>query len=117
VGFLDQPWFLNIAIELLTPLNPRDLLAFCLDIETSCGRTRMFPNAPRSLDLDILLYGEAVLKEEDLIIPHPRLPERKFVLMPLAEIAPKVIHPVLGKSILALLEACSDRSEVRLFRR
>jgi 2-amino-4-hydroxy-6-hydroxymethyldihydropteridine diphosphokinase len=117
VGLLDQPWFLNIAIELLTPLNPRNLLTFCLGIEDSCGRTRTFPNAPRSLDLDILLYGESVLREEDLIIPHPRLPERKFVLIPLAEIAPEALHPVLGKSIRTLLEACSDRSEVRIFRR
>ncbi len=117
VGFPDQPWFINIAIELSTPLLPLDLLDLCINIEASCGRVRTFPNAPRTLDLDILLYGDVILNEENLTIPHPRLQDRKFVLKPLAQIAPELMHPVLKKSIRALLEACSDPSAVRLFRR
>jgi len=116
VGFLDQPWFLNQAIELETLLTPEELLLCCQMIEASCGRIRTFPNAPRTLDLDILLFGNLQIDRDDLIIPHPRLPERKFALMPLAQIAPNVIHPALGKSIQSLLENCPDSSEVRPFR-
>ena len=112
VGFLDQPWFLNQAIEMETWLEPRELLFFCQSIEASCGRIRTFPNAPRTLDLDILLYGDAVINQEDLVIPHPRLHERRFALEPLAQIAPEVIHPVLNKSIRLLLEECRDASQV-----
>ncbi len=114
VGFLDQPWFLNIAVELETRLAPSELLSYCQEIERSRGRIRTFPNAPRILDLDILLYGDEIINQEGLIIPHPRLPERRFALEPLAEIAPDVVHPVLKKSIRFLLEACPDRSEVRI---
>jgi len=114
VGFSDQPWFLNLAIALETMLPPSELLSICQSIENSCGRVRSFPNAPRTLDLDILLYGKAVINEPDLIIPHPRLPERRFALEPLAQIAPDFMHPVLKKTIQSLLEACSDRSEVRI---
>ena len=113
VGFLDQPWFLNIAVELETRLTPYELLSLCQKIETSGGRVRTFPNAPRTLDLDILLYGDAVINQADLVIPHPRLWERKFALEPLAQIAPDLLHPVLRKPIRSLLEACPDRSEVR----
>jgi 2-amino-4-hydroxy-6-hydroxymethyldihydropteridine diphosphokinase len=114
VGFLDQPWFLNMAIALETALPPSALLSLCQKIEESCGRVRTFPNAPRTLDLDILLYGHEVINEPDLIIPHPRLPERRFALEPLAQIAPDFIHPVLNRSIRSLLETCSDQSEVRI---
>jgi 2-amino-4-hydroxy-6-hydroxymethyldihydropteridine diphosphokinase len=114
VGFLDQPWFLNQAIELETRLEPRELLFFCQSIEASCGRIRTFPNAPRTLDLDILLYGDAVINQENLVIPHPRLHERRFALEPLAQIAPEAVHPVLKKSIRLLLEACRDSSQVQV---
>jgi 2-amino-4-hydroxy-6-hydroxymethyldihydropteridine diphosphokinase len=114
VGFLDQPWFLNQAFELETQLSPSELLSLCQSIESSCGRVRTFPNAPRTLDLDILLYGDRVIREADLIIPHPRLAERRFALEPLAQIAPEIVHPVLRKSIRSLLEICPDSSEVRL---
>ena len=110
VGFLDQPWFLNQAIELETPLAPSELLSLCQNIESSCGRVRTFPNAPRTLDLDILLYGDCVVDQENLIIPHPRLAERRFALEPLAQIAPEFMHPVLKKSIRSLLEKCPDSS-------
>jgi len=112
VGFLDQPWFLNQAIELETELAPRELLSFCQGIEASCGRIRTFPDAPRTLDLDILLYGDAVIQQEGLIIPHPRLQERRFALEPLAQIAPNAVHPVLKASIRMLLDTCLDSSKV-----
>lgn len=114
VGYSDQPWFLNQAIELKTSLTPSELLKACLKIETLRGRIRTFPNAPRTLDLDILLYGDAVIEEPGLIIPHPRLPERRFALEPLAQIAPTAIHPVLKKSIRSLLETCPDQAKVRI---
>ncbi len=114
VGFRDQPWFLNQAVELETLLTPTELLLFCQEIETSGGRIRTFPNAPRTLDLDILLYGGMVVNRDDLVIPHPRLAERRFALEPLAQIAPHFVHPVLGKTVRSLLEACQDPSEVRI---
>ncbi len=112
VGYLDQPWFLNIAVELATDLQPLELLNLCRSIEESCGRVRSFPNAPRTLDLDILIYDAAVIRESALIIPHPRLAERRFVLEPLAQIAPDLVHPLLKKSIRLLLETCPDPSRV-----
>ncbi len=114
VGYLDQPWFLNIAAEIETSLRPLELLNLCRKIEESGGRTRTFSNAPRTLDLDILLFDALVMNTESLTIPHPRLAERRFVLEPLVQIAPDFIHPVLKKSIRALLDKCPDRSIVRL---
>ena len=115
VGFLHQPWFLNIAAEVATSLDPFEFLTVCKSIEAACGRIRTFPNAPRTLDLDILLFDDLVLSDEVLVIPHPRLAMRRFALAPLAEIAPEAVHPVIGKSIRELLELCEDPSEVRLF--
>jgi 2-amino-4-hydroxy-6-hydroxymethyldihydropteridine diphosphokinase len=115
VGFLDQPWFLNLAIGLETRLAPNQLLELCQEIESSRGRVRRFANAPRTLDLDILLYGDLIMNDQRLIIPHPRLAERRFVLKPLAQIAPEVLHPVLKKTIRSLLEICADVSQVRDF--
>ena len=112
VGYLNQPWFLNIAIELQTSLTPAALLHLCNGIEESCGRIRAFPNGPRTLDLDILLFDDFVMNEKALVIPHPRLPERRFVLAPLAQIAPDLIHPLLKKSIRLLLDECTDPSRV-----
>lgn len=112
VGFANQPWYLNQAIEVEVALSPQELLSFCLGIEASCGRVRSFSNAPRTLDLDILLYGDTVVHEENLVIPHPRMHERRFALKPLAQIAPDVVHPILHKSIRRLLEDCPDASGV-----
>ncbi len=114
VGYLDQPWFLNIAIAVETRFAPLELLRQCQHIEKSGGRVRTFPNAPRTLDLDILLIDTLIMKDPELIIPHPRIQDRKFVLQPLAQIAPDLIHPVLHKSIRSLLLDCTDPSAVRL---
>jgi 2-amino-4-hydroxy-6-hydroxymethyldihydropteridine diphosphokinase len=114
VDFLRQPWFLNQVIELKTELAPPKLLSLCQEIEASRGRIRTFPNAPRILDLDILLYGDIVINEEGLIIPHPRLADRRFVLEPLVQIAPDIIHPILKKAMRSLLQDCRDSSEVRI---
>jgi 2-amino-4-hydroxy-6-hydroxymethyldihydropteridine diphosphokinase len=115
VGYADQPWFLNVAIGIQTRLTAAELLDLCMGIEESRGRERTFPNAPRTLDLDILFYGNAVIREEDLIIPHPRLAGRRFVLEPMAQIAPDLVHPLLQKTIRTLLDECTDTSRVRLY--
>jgi len=112
VGFSEQPWFINQAIEMETKLTPHELLSVCQGIEAACGRVRSFPNAPRTLDLDILLYGDMAIGDDKLVIPHPRLQERRFALEPLAQIAPDLVHPVLHKSIRLLLEICPDPSRV-----
>ncbi len=115
VGFREQPWFLNAALEVETDLSPLGLLDVCLAIEVAEGRVRSFRNAPRTLDLDILLYGDRVMEDSRLVIPHPRLAERRFVLEPLAQLAPDLLHPVLKKSIRSLLESCPDSSTVRIY--
>ena len=113
VGYADQSWFLNQVFELETDLTPRELLAWCNEIENDGGRVRTFLNAPRTLDLDILLYGGMIISEPDLIVPHPRMTERRFVLVPLAEIAPDLPHPVKTKTVRDLLNICPDTAAVR----
>jgi 2-amino-4-hydroxy-6-hydroxymethyldihydropteridine diphosphokinase len=112
VGYVDQPPFLNAVVGLETRHGPQELMAALLAIERDLGRTRSFQDAPRTLDLDLLLYGEATFATQDLTVPHPRLHERLFVLEPLAEIAPDAWHPCLNESALALLAALPDRSRV-----
>jgi 2-amino-4-hydroxy-6-hydroxymethyldihydropteridine diphosphokinase len=97
VGYLDQPEFVNAVAEIRTRLAPRDLLDQLLALERNQGRTRDFANAPRTIDLDILLYGGHVVNEPGLTIPHPRMLERAFVLVPLAEIAPDAVVPGIGR--------------------
>jgi 2-amino-4-hydroxy-6-hydroxymethyldihydropteridine diphosphokinase len=105
VGFADQPRFVNAAAVLETTLTPFELLGALLLIEKEFGRNRLssFANGPRTLDLDVLLYGDFVVGSAVLRIPHPRLAERAFVLVPMAEIAPDAIDPRTGKSISELL--------------
>ena len=114
VGLREQPWFMNIALEIETSLTPHEMLAGCQKIEAAHGRIRSFTGAPRPLDLDILLFDNLIIDEPSLQIPHPRMAERRFVLEPLVQIGPEVRHPVLGKTICALLAACPDPSKVIL---
>lgn len=98
VGFLDQPRFLNAVVGIETALPASDLLTFVKAIELALGRAPSFPQGPRLIDIDLLLYGDARVEEPDLMVPHPRLRERAFVLIPLAEIAPDVGEQVLGRT-------------------
>lgn len=116
VELREQEWFLNDVVAAQTDLAPREVMTALLAIERSLGRERTIPKGPRIIDIDILLFGDAVVQEPQLEIPHPRMAARRFVLVPLAEIAPDAWHPVLRKSIAALLSETPDQSEVRIFR-
>ena len=105
-GVPDQPLFINMAVSVKTVLSPDNLLALCKKIETDLGRTETILWGPRIIDLDILFYDDVITARPDLTIPHPHIKDRDFVLRPLAEIAPDLIHPVLKKSIKELLEIC-----------
>jgi 2-amino-4-hydroxy-6-hydroxymethyldihydropteridine diphosphokinase len=115
VGFREQPSFLNAVIVLETDLPPAALFDALLAIERDLGRVRSFRNAPRTLDLDILLQDDLVMDTPELTLPHPRMHERAFVLAPLAEIAPDVRHPVFGSSAAELLAALPDQSGVAVW--
>jgi 2-amino-4-hydroxy-6-hydroxymethyldihydropteridine diphosphokinase len=115
VGFREQPSFLNAVIALETDLPPAALFDALLAIERDLGRVRSFRNAPRTLDLDILLQDDLVMDTPELTLPHPRMHERAFVLAPLAEIAPDVRHPVFGSSAAELLAALPDQSGVAVW--
>lgn len=113
VEVTDQPWFLNCAVALATEKMPRELLGGILDIEREMGRRRIQKKGPRNIDLDILLFGDSVIESEGLTIPHPAMLERRFVLEPLAEIAPDVRHPVINKTIRELRDALPAGQTVR----
>lgn len=111
-GPADNPLFLNAVLEIQTTFDPEQLLEACLAAEDEFGRSRPIRWAPRTLDIDILLYADRVLCEEDLTIPHPRLQERAFVLAPLLEIAPDLKHPLLDQTITELAASCSGVAEL-----
>ena len=113
VGVGKQPDFINAAAALDTTLGPHDLLAVLLGVEARHGRTRHVPLAARTLDLDLLLHGNTLLAEPGLQLPHPRMHQRAFVLVPLAEIAPELVIPGLGP-IAGLLPAVADQAIIRL---
>jgi len=110
-----QPWFLNAVAEAETSLLPKQLLHALLKIERDLGRRRITPHGPRTIDLDILFYGSSVVRSRELQVPHPRLAQRRFVLVPLAQIAAEFRHPSLHKSVAQLLAETPDRSDVRLW--
>jgi len=112
-GYKEQPLFLNAACEITTDLRPREVLALAREIEKRMGRKPAFRNAPREIDIDILLYDGLKLDTAELTIPHPRLRERAFVLVPLAEIAPGLVEPVTGKSVATLLSEVEGKEGVR----
>jgi len=113
VGYIDQRWFLNMVLEAETTLFPLQLLAHTSKIERELGRKRTVPNGPRTLDIDILLYGNAVVRTARLEIPHPRMTERRFVLAPLANLAPDLRLPGTRQTVRQLLEAAPPQT-VRL---
>jgi 2-amino-4-hydroxy-6-hydroxymethyldihydropteridine diphosphokinase len=112
VGFAEQPRFVNAAVELETDLSPQNLLNGLLKIELEFGRNRTagFANGPRTLDLDILLFGDLKISEPGLQIPHPRMAERRFVLAPLSEIAPGIVDAETGRTVSQLLNRLSGNS-------
>lgn len=113
-GFPDQPAFLNQVIQTETDLKPQEVLKKLKGLEAEMGRVKTFRYGPRLIDLDILLYDDLVVETPGLTIPHPHLAERAFVLVPLADLAPELQHPVLHSSMSALLERV-DQEGIRLF--
>lgn len=108
-GFEDQGDFLNQIVEVETSLNPHELMRILKDIEKDMGREKNFKYGPRKIDLDVLFFDDAIIHDEDLAIPHPMIPNRAFVLIPLNEIAPDFIHPESGKSVSELTENISKK--------
>ena len=106
-GFEDQPKFLNQVIKAQTYLDPEPLLKHLKRLEVALGRKESFPNGPRLIDMDILLFDDLVVDKPSIVIPHPRLHERGFVLLPLMEIAPGLVHPVNKKSVREMAETCN----------
>ena len=115
VYYKEQPLYLNAVLSAVTELEPFELLRFVKGIESDLGRQPSFRNAPRTIDIDILFYGDQIVETPELIIPHPRIAERVFVLVPLAEIAPKLIHPVSQKRVSELLAVVEGVDGVRKF--
>ena len=112
VGNTDQPRFLNMVCHVYTRMAPEGLLALAKGIESKLGRVPGKANAPRPIDIDILLYDQQVVTTPELVIPHPRMAERAFVLVPLVEIAPALVHPVIGKTVRELLLDITEKQGV-----
>jgi len=116
VGLRDQPWFINCVAEVETGLSPRALLRAAKSFESAMGRQRTFPGGPRLIDIDILLYEDAEVNLPTVTIPHPRLGERRFMLVPLKELAPTARHPISKKTVSQMLRETADRSRVNRIR-
>lgn len=115
VDFASQPWFLNQVLEVSTGQIPDELLGIIKKIEKKMGRKRSLPKGPRKIDIDIILAGEFIQQTPHLKIPHPQMHKRNFVLVPLREIAPGVVHPVLKKTVESLAKENDDPSEIRKY--
>ncbi|KMK74522.1 2-amino-4-hydroxy-6-hydroxymethyldihydropteridine diphosphokinase [Alkalihalobacillus pseudalcaliphilus] len=115
VGYVEQAAFLNMVIEVKTALSPVPLLAVTQSIELECGRTREVRFGPRTLDLDILLYAEEEMKKEGLIIPHPRMHERAFVMVPLSELVPERLLLNVHQTVKEIAQSLPDREDVKLW--
>jgi 2-amino-4-hydroxy-6-hydroxymethyldihydropteridine diphosphokinase len=113
IGGVQQGWFVNSAIEIKTDLSPENLLSVLLNLELAMGRIRKEKWGPRLIDLDLLFYGNLVLENKSLTLPHPEIQNRKFVLVPMSEIAENLIHPTLKKTIKTLLQESSDVTIVK----
>lgn len=111
----NQSWFINAVAEIRTRLSPCDLLTGLQDIEKVMGRTRTFVGAPRVIDLDLLLYGQEIIHEKDLVVPHPSMHKRRFVLEPFCEIASYAIHPLFGVSMRGLKDRLEDQKKVGIY--
>lgn len=107
-GLTDQPLFLNQVVELDTVLAPHMLLNTVLQIELQMGRARKEKYGPRLMDIDILLFGNAIVNDPELVVPHPHMAQRRFVLAPLAELVPQLVHPILNMTIQQMLAQCPD---------
>jgi 2-amino-4-hydroxy-6-hydroxymethyldihydropteridine diphosphokinase len=116
VGFTEQDQFLNLVVEINTSLSAETLLRQCLQVEKDMGREREFRWGPRIIDLDILLYNQENIETEELIVPHPRMHERAFVLVPLVELSQTIKHPKFKTPMIALLDEIPDKEGVRLWK-
>jgi GTP cyclohydrolase-4 len=113
VGYREQPRFLNAVCEAATSLSPEELLSLAKKVEVTIGRIPSFRNAPRPIDIDILFYGNEIINLPELTIPHPRLEERAFVLVPLAQIAPELVHPVTYEVVGEMARTVEGREGVK----